>query len=374
MIPTTEKSSSSEGPNSSSETELCKSLPVDEIPYNAKSACFKNNGHCYKCKAGISESDCLSSWAWQNPYTPVNTYHWFNEVDCSTGEKTDKGIGVCPAQPLDAIPSDLSNACFAMDGKCYKCKDSSPYGGCAQSWIWTQKLYYAEPYYLEEVDCYDPFEDEEKMLVEGCVDESVLRKVSARESYHDSDNAVNDYSVVLTKSVKKYDALGRHGTNKQPSHMALYQKNMGIPQQKIESSVILQLPSISSADYCDRDSLGSWNCNKNKKGLKKRVWSVDEFVNPTKCNIKKGRDYWYFIKNTDPKTGKVVSKTYVGGVTCAWPNVTINHDPKSQKNELIYSNEEIVGAKATVKYRFYTHTTLGENNHIIMKAGDVFFR
>ena len=89
-------------------------------------------------------------------------------------------------------------------------------------------------------------------------------------------------------------------------------------------------------------------------------------------NIKKGRDYWYFTKNTDPETGKEVSRTYVGGITCAWPNVTVNHEPKSQKNELIYSNGKIVGAKAIVEYRFYTHTTLGENNHIVMKTGDVF--
>ena len=74
----------------------------------------------------------------------------------------------------------------------------------------------------------------------------------------------------------------------------------------------------------------------------------------------------------NPETGKEVSRTYVGGITCAWPNVTVNHEPKSQKNELIYSNGKIVGAKAIVEYRFYTHTTLGENNHIVMKTGDVF--
>ena len=212
MIPTTEKSSSSEGPNSSSETELCKSLPVDEIPYNAKSACFKNNGHCYKCKAGISESDCLSSWAWQNPYTPVNTYHWFNEVDCSTGEKTDKGIGVCPAQPLDAIPSDLSNACFAMDGKCYKCKDSSPYGGCAQSWIWTQKLYYAEPYYLEEVDCYDPFEEEgSEVCFEIDLSEDDIELLKQTEKKVEiSDNFAKKNIVDLNSTNYYYDVLGRN--------------------------------------------------------------------------------------------------------------------------------------------------------------------
>lgn len=212
------KSSSSE--SSSSETGLCKTLPVDKIPYNAKSACFKNNGHCYKCKAGINESDCQNSWSWQNPNTPVNTYHWFNEVNCATGEKTDQGIGVCPAQPLDAIPSDLSNACFAMDGKCYKCKDPSPYGGCAQSWIWTQKLYYAEPYYLEEVDCYDPFEIHSKQ----CPDGNALMKRASDYEY--AENASDDrYNIDFTNNIKYYNILGRKTSRANSVKQVLYRKS-----------------------------------------------------------------------------------------------------------------------------------------------------
>ncbi len=201
--------------SSSSDAMLCKSVPIDEIPYNPKSSCFENNGRCYKCKAGIDESDCRSSWTWQNPYTPVDTYYWFNEVDCSTGEKMDKGIGACPAQPLDDIPNDLSKACFALSGKCYKCKDTSPNGGCAESWIWTQKLYYIEPHYLEEVDCYDPFEEDDEnlkcyevVLSDEENDEFFLLKqqLKENESYEElltingEVNKINNYY---------YDALGR---------------------------------------------------------------------------------------------------------------------------------------------------------------------
>lgn len=367
-----EGSSSSEEISSSSEYGLCKSLPFGYIPNDPKSTCFESNGKCYRCNAARRTDECDKDWMWIYPYTPDK--YFFTEIDCESGErKDDNRIGQCPGFPLEDVPNHPEEACVAYNGKCYRCNPARG-SECAYSWLWTGGSFGTHNigYYYEQVDCYDPFGDEEEILVDGCADESVLRKVSAREYYHDSDNAVNDYSVVLTKHVKKYDALGRHGINKQPSHMALYKTNMSISQRKIETSVTLQIPSISSADYCDRDSSGRWNCNKNKKGLKKRVWSVNQFVDPTRCDIKKGRDYWYFIKNTDPVTGKEISKTYFGGVTCAWPNVSINHEPKPHKNELIYSNGKIVGVKATVEYRFYTHTTLGENNYIIMKAGDVF--
>jgi hypothetical protein len=214
-----ESESSSSEDSSSSETGLCKSVPVNEIPYNTKSACFENNGRCYKCKAGISESDCRSSWTWQNPYTPVDTYYWFNEVNCSTGEKIDKGIGVCPAQPLDDIPDNLSKACFALGGKCYKCKDTSPNGGCAESWIWKEKLYYVEPYYLEEVDCYDPFEedDDEGEFVENnqyaCLVEknhSLFKKTADRDAYFVEEKNAIKHGVNTLVSNYSYDALGRN--------------------------------------------------------------------------------------------------------------------------------------------------------------------
>ena len=379
------ESSSSLGDEASSSSLQIESSSSEFVYSSSDDGCFVPGGDQVHSPNQIF-SDCLDNmepgkcysinpdrgtqYGWMN--TDAQDRWWWREVDCETGEKVDRNrVGACPGFPLDKVPSNPKQSCIAYNGKCYRCKSENSYVDCSQEWLW--KWNFNEQNigsWYAEVDCYNPFEDDE-IITDRCIDESVLRKVSAREYYHDSDNAANDYSVVLTKHVKKYDALGRYGINKQPSHMALYQKNMSTPQWKIETSDILQIPSISSEDYCDRDSSGRWNCNKNKKGLKKRVWSVGEFVDPTRCNIKKGRDYWYFIKNTDPESGKV-TKTYVGGVTCAWPNVSINHEPKPHKNELIYSNGKIVGVKATVEYRFYTHTTLGENNYIIMKAGDAF--
>lgn len=166
-----------------------------------------------------------------------------------------------------------------------------------------------------------------------------MLKKQSNEVFKHNEVAIS-YSANFLQLVKKYDVLGRRGINKRPSHMALYQKNMGMSQPEVETSVVLQLPSISSADYCDRDSLGKWTCNINKKTLKKRVWSVDEFTNPTKCDIKKGRDYWYYTRDTDPTTGKVVSKTYVGGVTCAWPKVDIIPETL-QKNSVLSFDKKI---------------------------------
>ncbi len=368
-------SSSSEESSSSSEEIVVESssvMPVDEpfvagpdqvyTPDQIFSSGLQNMepGACYSLNP-----DRGTIYGWNISYNASDSW-WWRKVDCETGEKpVEKGIGICAAFP--GSKPDKVSACYAHNGSCYVCDNSKDYIDCNADWLWNYN--FPTHSWFKQVDCYDPFGEEDEIIAGGCLDESLLRKVSMRE-YAEDDESLN-YSVDFMKPVKKYDALGRHGTNKQPSHMALYQKNMGIPQQQIETFVILQIPSISSVDYCNRDSSGSWNCNKNKKGLKKRVMSVDEFVDSKRCDIKKGREYWYFIKNTDPETGEEV-KTYVGGVTCAWPNVTINHEPISQKNELIYSNGKIVGAKATVKYRFYTHTTLGENNHIIMKAGDVF--
>lgn len=366
-------SSSSEESSSSSEFGLCQSLPFSYIPSDPKNTCFESNGKCYRCNAARRADECDEEWMWIYPYTPDK--YFFTEIDCISGERKDNNrIGQCPGFPMETTPYNPEQACIAHNGKCYRCKSENSYVNCSYDWLWTGENFGTHNIgsWYEEVDCYDPFEENNnEFVVNGCVDESVLRKQAAKDYYRQYEDPSIEYFVDFTKPTKKFDILGRHRINKQPSHMALYQKNMAKPQREIETSAILQIPSISSADYCDRDSSGSWNCNKNKKVLEKRVWSVNEFVDPRRCDVKKGRDYWYFKEKTDPETGEIV-KTYFGGVTCAWPNVSINHEPISQENELIYSNGKIVGAKATVKYRFYTHTTLGENNYIIMKAGEAF--
>lgn len=373
-ISSSEESSSSEELSSSSEFGLCKSLPFGYIPDDPKNTCFESNGKCYRCNAARRADECDKDWMWIYPYTPDK--YFFTEIDCTNGERKDNNrVGQCPGFPMEDLPHNPEKACIAHNGKCYRCKSENSYVDCSLDWLWIGDYFGSHNigWWYEEVDCDNPFEEnDDELIVNVCVDESVLRKQAAKEYYRQYEDSSIEYSVDLTKPEKKFDALGRDGIIKQSSHMMLYQKNMSMPQRKNETSVVLQIPSVSSADYCDRDFSGRWNCNRNKNGLEKRVWSVDKFVDPIKCNIKKGRDYWYFTKNTDPETGKEVSRTYVGGITCAWPNVTVNHEPKSQKNELIYSNGKIVGAKAIVEYRFYTHTTLGENNHIVMKTGDVF--
>ena len=213
-------SSSSENESSSSEDGLCKSVPVNEFPDNIKSACFENSGHCFKCKAKIDENSCRNSWSWQAPQVPVDTFHWFNEVDCSTGEKLDKGIGMCPAQPLDSIPKDLSKACFAWNGKCYRCKNPSPSGGCAEHWIWTEKLYYVEPHYLEEVDCYNPFEDDEEDNFDRCLAGNALFKQNVHSVTIPHEDLVT-YSPNVSRNTY-FDILGRRELKKTDNYIKLY--------------------------------------------------------------------------------------------------------------------------------------------------------
>lgn len=307
-------------------------------------------------------------YGWNISYDASDTW-WWRKVDCETGEKAvGNGIGACSAYP-ESVPSNVSG-CYSYNGSCYICdKSKGDYVDCNADWLWKYNFPYHD--WFKQVDCYDPYEEENEIIAEGCLDESLLRKVSMQEHVANDDVKTLSYSVDFTQFSQKYDALGRHRINKLPSHIALYQRNMSMFQPEVETSVVLQLPSISSADYCDRDSLGKWTCNINKKTLKKRVWSVDEFSDLERCDIKKGRDYWYYTRDTDPTTGKVVSKTYVGGVTCAWPEVDIIPETL-QKNSVLSFDKKNIRVKASVEYKFSTHTTLGENNHIIMKMGDSF--
>lgn len=192
-----------------------------------------------------------------------------SRMDCETGEKADDNrVGACPGFPLDKVPSNPTSACFAYNGTCYKCNPDRG-SDCSQEWLWKYSFNYSNWWYTQVV-CNDPYEEEDEgeFFAEGCLDESLLKKQS-NEVFKHNEVAIS-YSANFLQLVKKYDVLGRRGINKRPSHMALYQKNMGISQPEIETSVILQIPSMSSVDYCDRDSLGMWTCNTNKKTLKKK--------------------------------------------------------------------------------------------------------
>ncbi|MCF0216784.1 MAG: hypothetical protein HUK21_09970 [Fibrobacteraceae bacterium] len=289
---------------------------------------------------------------------------WWREVDCATGEKPiEKGIGICAAFP--GTKPTKTSSCYAYNGSCYKCDDSRDYVDCNADWLWKYNFPYHD--WFKQVDCYESFENDDNLnaITGKCMDEGMLMK-KAYNTYQLVDTE-SSYSVDYLPPVKKFDVLGRCGAYKYASNVALYQKRSPVPKidTEFDNSFVPKSIKVNSKDYCYRDSFGKWICNISKKTLEKRVYSLSEFVDQSRCDIKKGHDYWYYVKDGE-------STTYVGGVTCAWPAVELVFEKISHKNNLVYSYGKEVGAKASVTYRVTSHTTLGENNHIIMKAGDTF--
>ena len=98
---------------------------------------------------------------WNISYNAQDSW-WWREVDCETGDKVDRNrVGVCPGFPLDHVPSNPERACLAYNGLCYRCNLARG-SECASSWLWTGGSFGSHNigYYYEQVDCYDPFEED----------------------------------------------------------------------------------------------------------------------------------------------------------------------------------------------------------------------
>lgn len=216
-----ESSSSVEVESSSSEDDgLCHSIPIDteNVPSDAMSSCFENGGRCYRCKSSIGAEECRRSWTWQHQNSPVDTYYWFDEVDCATGDKEKRMVGLCPIHPLSSkdVPNDLSKACFAKDGKCYKCVDSQ--NGCGRDWLWTNEYAYMEPFYVMETDCFNPFGSEEN----ECSDDNgvMMKNAVNAERVWKNDNDV--YTIDLLQVEKYYDLAGRNVLKNRSNNQVLF--------------------------------------------------------------------------------------------------------------------------------------------------------
>lgn len=351
------ESSSSEEISSSSENVLCQTLSSADRSNVSKSSCFENNGRCYRCHAGRTSSECTSAWSWVSPYH-IDKY-FFTEIDCESGErKDDNRIGQCPGFPMEDVPEHPEQACVAYNGKCYRCNPARG-SECAFSWLWKETPFgeHNIGYFYEQVDCNDPF-GEEDVIAEGCIDESFLKKEAVRANYQKVDDNNKEYYVDLMMTRNKYDALGRMRNHGSPQRMAYFNKKIPYKEEKDSRSDLLISGIIvaSSDTLCNRLSSGEWVCGK-KNILAKRLNDDSEFNDSKNCNIKLGRNY-----------GIVENGNLVGGMTCAWPNVITSKAYKELSRESL--NDGYI--KIVVHYTITSNTILGDNDHLTVKEGYVF--
>lgn len=204
--------------SSSSSGNLCPQHPLASVPASPLSACFSYGGKCYRCNPDRG-GDCGNDWLWIYSFNSSNVGWWYEEVDCSTGAaaaSSSSGVGECPSHPLRHVPSDPLNACFAKNGKCYKCNPDRG-GDCGNDWLWMYDFNASNVgWWYTEVDCYDPFEEEGQ-----CPEEFYLQKRAAQSGgQRDAESSEN--SVELIPQTKFYDALGRRITNNPKPRQALY--------------------------------------------------------------------------------------------------------------------------------------------------------
>jgi len=203
--------------SSSSSGDLCLQYPLASVPANPRSACFSYGGKCYKCNDDRG-SECANDWLWIYSFNSSNVGWWYTEVDCENGSEktTDEGIGECPSHPLNKVPSDPQNACFASNGKCYKCNDDRG-SECGNDWLWIYGFNASNVgWWYTEVDCDDPFDEEDQ-----CPEDFYLQKKVVQNGGQ-LDIETSEDPVELIPQIKFYDALGRRITNSPKPKRALY--------------------------------------------------------------------------------------------------------------------------------------------------------
>lgn len=353
------ESSSSGEFSSSSGGVLCEAHPFTSVPENPRLACFEVSGKCYKCNDDRG-SECANDWLWIYGFNASNVGWWYTEVDCETGSEktTEEGIGVCPSHPLNKVPSDPQNACFASNGKCYQCNGDRG-SECANDWLWIYDFNASNVgWWYEEVDCYNPNGDDGQ-----CPDGSILQKSVAKANGNSQIESV-DYSIDFLPSQKYFDVLGRKTNHSSKQKRALYTKTPNLKNEQfgideIEGGSISGKIKGNSRDFCYKNSSGKWVCSESHSLLK----TNGETSNANKCNEILGIDYGYMKKDI-----------MVGGITCAWPDVYLDSlisgytTPKDEKISCC-SNGLI---KNLITYRFITISTLGENKMFVVSVGYKF--
>jgi hypothetical protein len=136
---------------------------------------------------------------------PENVGWWYTEIACdggSVGSSSSSSSDGCAPYPLLSTPSDPLNACFATNGKCYRCNPDRG-SDCGYGWVWSSGFSEGNVgWWYEEVPCDGGGSN-------GCPVNSFLPKKSVLEK--DSEYAKEDVSYEIWKNKTQifYDALGR---------------------------------------------------------------------------------------------------------------------------------------------------------------------
>ena len=345
--------------SSSSSGDLCLQYPLASVPANPRSACFSYGGKCYKCNDDRG-SECANDWLWIYGFNASNVGWWYTEVDCETGSEktTEEGIGVCPSHPLNKVPSDPQNACFASNGKCYQCNGDRG-SECANDWLWIYDFNASNVgWWYEEVDCYNPNGDDGQ-----CPDGSILQKRVAKANGNSQIESV-DYSIDFLPSQKYFDVLGRKANHSSKQKRALYTKTPDLKNEQfgideIEGGSISGKIKGNSRDFCYKNSSGKWVCSESHSLLK----TNGETSNANKCNEILGIDYGYMKKDT-----------MVGGITCAWPDVKVDSMRSGYQSSIDLMDKCCSNGliKNLITYRYTTLTTLGDNKMFVVSVGYKF--
>ncbi|MCK9183294.1 MAG: hypothetical protein M0P13_10535 [Fibrobacteraceae bacterium] len=336
--------------SSSSSGNLCPQHPLASVPASPLSACFSYGGKCYRCNPDRG-GDCGNDWLWIYSFNSSNVGWWYEEVDCSTGAaaaSSSSGVGECPSHPLRDVPSDPLKACFAKNGKCYKCNPDRG-GDCGNDWLWMYDFNASNVgWWYTEVDCHDPFEEEGQ-----CPDDATLYKKTIAQASEVSEE--NDSASVLKTSKVFYDVLGRKTVASPKTKRYLFQRNLkyqtaaDINIWNEETPVYLKTSTIE----CGNNSKGEWICKEvsGESTLKK---SGDD-----NCGIL-GVDYGIIDRDG----------SLTGGVTCPVLDVSAESGYSTDKTPLGSCKDGSYLWK--VKFTIRTETDLVKNDPYSVYEGYVF--
>jgi hypothetical protein len=115
---------------------------------------------------------------------------------------------------MEDVPEHPEQACIAYNGQCYKCNPARG-SECAYSWLWTGGSFGTHNigYYYEQVDCYDPFGEEDNTEICYEIDLSeddlgLLRQV--KNDVFTFANLNEKNMININSNSNYYDALGRN--------------------------------------------------------------------------------------------------------------------------------------------------------------------
>lgn len=289
--------------SSSSSGNLCPQHPLASVPASPLSACFSYGGKCYRCNPDRG-GDCGNDWLWIYSFNSSNVGWWYEEVDCSTGAaaaSSSSGVGECPSHPLRHVPSDPLKACFAKNGKCYKCNPDRG-GDCGNDWLWMYDFNASNVgWWYTEVDCYDPFDEEDQ-----CPDDATLYKKTIAQVSEVSEET--DSASVLKTSKVFYDVLGRKTVASPKTKRYLFQRNL-----KYQTAADINIWNEETPVYLKTSTI---ECGNNSKG----EWICKEVSGES--TLKKSGDDGCGILGVD--YGIVESDgSLTGGITCATTGFSI---------------------------------------------------